>query len=475
MYRLLINLSVLLCAITVSCGFADLRPIGVTLTPNKNESVLREPYTPVILKFDTKMEKYETESVLQVNSDAGSVSGDKFWKGNDLYFVPVQGWTAGIRYTINLAGTIQAADGRDSRIERYVSFYAINKNPPPYLDSHTPSNGSSIGTNNPVFEFFFSRSMDRQTAEAALVIEGIGNKTIEWQDEDRILKIIPDKELSAWSMYKWSIKDSAKSIDGVPLPKTYSGYFTTDHDKTLPKVISAYRVLFSNGGWYPAGINLETGLFPGYGIAVAFNKPMGESVLRSIRFEPSLTGRTEYLSEDSIVYIFTKDPEPETVFTLIVSGDAKDSEGLKIGGDYKLNFTADIPFFNIDSVAVNSGINTDDLTGANNLIQVNLIPGTGQIFLSIHFSLMFGTEEKQNTPQRITLSPFFPKSLRPIALQSVVWISDNRLFMQWEGLTPSDEFPHYYKLVIPGGKGGISPSAGIFMKEDFILFLEAVK
>ncbi|MCL2196191.1 MAG: hypothetical protein FWB77_01105 [Treponema sp.] len=476
MFQLRNNLTVLLCAIIISsCGFIDLRPIGITITPDNNDSILQDLYTPLIIKFDTEMKKHETENILQVNSDIGTVSGDKFWDGNSLYFVPVQGWTAGVRHTLNLVGTIQTTDGRDSRVELFISFYAINKNPPPSLERHFPLNGSSIGTNNPALEFYFSCSMDKQTVESALSAEGIGNKTFEWSDEDKNLKVIPDKPYSPWTIYKWNLKESAKSADGIPLPKNYSGFFTTDIDKTLPRVVNAYPVLFSNGSWYPAGINLDTGLFPGYGIGISFNKPMGESVLRSIRFEPSLTGRTEYLSEDSVVYIFTRDPEPDTIFTLIVSGDTKDSEGLKIGGEYKMNFAADIPFLNVSSISADNGAEIINFTDADNLMQVKAAQGTGQTLLSINFSLMFGDEEKQKTPQRITLSAFFPKSLKPAALQYVGWISNDRLCMQWEGLTPPDDVPHYYKLVIPGGKGGISSNMGVYMKEDFILYLEVLK
>jgi len=480
MFRLLNKLSTLLCAIIfASCGyigyFIDLRPIVITITPDNDDSILQDYYSPIILKFDTEVEKTEAEGILQINSDLGTVNGDKFWVENELFFIPVQGWTAGVRYTLNLAGTIQSIDGRDARIERFVTFYAINKNSPPVLDWHSPSNGSSLGAGNPVLEFCFSHSMDRLTVESALVLEGIGSKTFEWLNEDCLLKVIPDKALSPWTIYKWTLKDSAKSADGVPLPKTYSGYFTTDLDKTLPKVTNVYPVSFLNGCWYPAGINLESGFYRGYGIAVSFNKPMGESALRSLRFEPSLAGRTEYLSEDSVVFILTRDPEPETTFTLIVSGDTKDSEGLKIGSDYKIYFTADIPFLKINSITFNDGSEIEDLTNANNLYRIKAAQGTGQALLSFNFSLMFGNEEKQNTPQKISLSPFFPKSLKPAALQYVVWISGDRLIMQWEGLTPSDDVPHYYKLIIPGGKSGISPDKGIYMKEDIILYLEAVK
>jgi hypothetical protein len=47
--------------------------------------------------------------------------------------------------------------------------------------------------------------------------------------------------------------------------------------------------------------------------------------------------------------------------------------------------------------------------------------------------------------------------------------------MWWEGLTPGSEEPHFYKLTIPGGKGGITMTDGTYMKEDFIVYLEAVK
>jgi len=167
MSRLWNKLPVLLCAIFISCGFIDLRPIGMEIEPDKSDSILPDAYSPVILKFDTEMQKDNTEGIMQITSDIGSVKGDKHWEGNNLYFVPVQGWTAGVRYTLNIFGTIHSADGREMRIDRFISFYAINKNSPPVLENYSPSGGSSIGTKSVVFEFTFSRSMDKHTVESA--------------------------------------------------------------------------------------------------------------------------------------------------------------------------------------------------------------------------------------------------------------------------------------------------------------------
>lgn len=474
MFRLRNNLFFLLCAIFfMSCGFTDLRMIEFSVEPSESGSVLSGHNSPVTVSFNTEMEK-NSENVLQVISDNGVMKGDLLWDGNNLHFIPVPGWTAGIRYTLSLSGTVRSIDGRDLRVAHFVSFYAVNSNDPPALENHYPADGGSTGTGDIVLEYHFSRPMDRISTESALTIEGIGNKTFEWLSEDKILKVIPDKTLSPWVSYRWNLRETAKSSDGVPLVKTYSGYFTTDIDRILPRVTSVFPVLNSGGSWYPTGANIETGLASEQGIAVEFNKPLGDNALRSVRIEPSLTGRTEYLSEKSVVYIFTRDPEPENTYTLIVSADTKDREGLKTGGEYRINFTPDIPFLNILSFSTGVSSNFSNIP-PDMTIPVQIESGTDKISFYIRFSLPFTTEEKQNAAQKIIFTPFFPRTLTPVALQYVSWINDDRIHMEWEGLTKSETgVPHYYKLTIPGGKSGVTNGMGMYLKEDITIFLEAV-
>jgi len=500
MLRFWNNIMLVLCVIlSFSCGFIDLRQIGISAdfsgeilelsndvqpfsffrsAPESNEKnyFLPDMYTPIIIKFDTEMIKNDTEANLQVNSDLGAVRGDKFWKGNNLYFVPVSGWTAGIRYTLSLIGTIRSVDRRDMRVEHFISFYAINKRNLPLLESYSPSDGASINTNNAVVEFHFSESMDRLSVETALTLEGIGNKNFEWLDEDKKLKVNIEKSLSPWLYYRWTLKDSAKSKDGIQLGKTYNGYFITDLDKTFPQVKNVYPVIFADGSWYPTGVDIKTGLQQGQGIAVSFNKTMGENVIRSLRFEPSLAGRTELLSNNSIVYIFSRDLEAETSYTLIVAGDTRDSEGIKIGSDYRISFISDIPFLKINSILFNDGAIIENFDLHNSSIPIKADPATGNFYIILRFSLPFNNEEKKNTPLRISLNPFFPKSLPPVAVEYVDWISNDRLKMSWEGLSPgSGEISNYYTLTIPGGKSGIISDTGVYMKDNITLYLEAVK
>jgi len=476
MLQLQNKLITLLCAVfAVSCGFMDLRPIDINIVPGEMNELLPDQYSPVIIKFGAQMNKNEAEEILHINSDYGNVSGDKHWIGNNLYFVPVSGWTAGIRYSLNLNGVIRSIDGRELRVDKFVPFYAINKNKNPFLESYNPPSGASVGTNDVTMEFYFSETMDRFSVESALVIEGAGTKNFEWFSNDQFLKVTFEKALSPWIIYNWTLKETAKSIDGVPLSKTYSDFFASNLDQILPEVTGVYPVLFSEGRWHPTGMAIETYLNKDEGIAVSFNKKMGENVLRSIRFDPSLSGRTEFLSETSIVYIFSKNPEPETSYTMTISGDTKDSEGLKIGSDYKVNFVPDIPFLKIIS------IRTDNETVINNFCQINepfpinINPASGDFSFSIYFSLPFSFDEKIITAQKISLTPFFPRTISPVALQFVNWVSDDRLYMRWKGLKVGENDTNYYLLKIPGGKGGVSSNVGVFLKEDIEIILEVNK
>ena len=474
MYHLQIKgMAAAIIVLLTSCGFADLRPIEVSISPGKSDTVLSGEYSPVSVSFNTEMVRKEAESLLLVSSDTGMVDGDLSWNSSTLVFVPAAGWAAGTRYTLGLSGLARSVDGRELRLERSISFFAVNRCAPPLVAWHWPADGESVSANGLCLEIRFSQMMNRTAVESALIADGMGDKKYEWSDDDSLLKIIPDKILSPWTVYRWTLKASAKSVEGVPLPKAFSAEFCTDLDRLMPEVSNVYPVIETEGRWVPTGGNLEDDFGPGLGIAVEFNKPMAEAAFRALRFEPSLTGRTEKLSEKSMVFIPARDPEPEIAYTLIVSGDAKDTEGLKIGSDYRRVFTADIPYLRI--MSINTGGIVTDGNGSSVLpVTVSEADG-GLIRFTLYFSLPFSEDAKQKTALSISLIPFFPHSLDPIALRCVSWLSDDRLSMEWERLvagTPGK--PHYYRLKLPGGRGGISNGGGMYFQEDIDLYMEAL-
>jgi hypothetical protein len=379
---------------------------------------------------------------------------------------------------------VYSQDGRELRLDRHIPFYALFRSAAPLLESFSPGDGDSVevkAAGTCAVELRFSRPMNRTSVEDAFTLEGLGDRSFHWDDDDRLLRVMTGKALSPWAVYRWTLGTGARSRDGVPLAKGRSAQFCTDRDRLFLQVLRVFPMIRSGPGWSSAGLDPDDGLEPGQGIGFEFNKAVGGNLSGSVRFDPALSGRMETISETTAVFIPDRDPEPDTVYTLTVSGDLQDAGGLRMGADYTRNFTAALPFLRVLSVAVDNcpPLEPDYSAGTGSMGGPLAAPvdlgGGGAVRLTIRFSVPFTEEAKHEAPYRITLTPFFPGVLEPIALRSLLWLSDDRLRMEWEGLSPGAAGEaHYYRLDIPGGRGGIG-SGGMYLREDNFLFLEAIK
>ena len=483
---------ILLSILLGSCGFVDLRPIGINTVPEGPWAILPEAESHIVISFNTEMEKLSAEKAVQINSPSGAAGGDFRWAGNTLCFIPSAPWMTGIRYSLKLSGTVSAIDGRELLLSRDIPFFAVSRSPLPYIESFYPPDGISVGVSlQKILELNFSSPMDTRSAEEALKFDIPGNKIFNWQDGDRTLIVSSDKPLDPWIVYKWAISEKAANKIGAPLAKEFSGRFITDLNREFIGVVRFVPLLapespgFSPGsmaatwlwgGWVPSGLSMEQGLGSGQGIGVEFSREAdSESLRRAFSFTPSLPGRVEILSPTSAVYIPSKDPEPDVIYSLRISGAVKDTDGLKMGEDYTVVFGTDIPYLKILSVSSPEGGEIIDPV-TDNVFSVPVVSG-GRLRLNLRFSLMFDPENpavREECALKIPLNVFFPASLPPISHRTALWVSPDTLFLEWEGISAgSPDEPHYYKLVIPGGSAGIHNGMGSYIKEDLILFLEA--
>jgi hypothetical protein len=472
-----------------SCAFADLRPIGLEITPGEAGGVLPDYESPVILRFDTEMEEIETQGILSVSSPGEQVEGDLQWKGNALYFTPVGGWNAGSRYVLALSGQVYAADGRDLRLAEYIPFYAVARAPLPRVLSFSPADGASVGVSLETgLSLEFSVPMDRRSTEAGFSLEGVADKEFRWEEDDRLLRIVPDKPLSPWKAYRWSL-GKALSREGAPLVKSASALFVTAADREIPRVTEVFPMIPSDPPdpgegagsaevipWIGTGASLERGLGSGQGIGIRFNKPMDrESLSRAVRIEPTLSGRTEVLTDRLMVFVPDRDPEGETPYTLVVSADTRDRSGLILGTDHTVFFTPDIPLLRITGISLN-GVALP--AGGEEPLKCRITledSFKGVLEIALSFSLPFSREAAVDAALAISLEPWFPGILGPVSLKAAVW-SENTFEMEWDGVEPG-EIPetHHYRLSIPGGKNGITNGRGSTMEEDRIIYIEAAK
>jgi len=447
--------------------FINVEPIGFSVFPCADNTLLPTETAALSVVFDTPMDRLETQKVLSVNYAGGTVNGDMEWRENELLFIPLEPWLPGIRYSLNIAGTIYAADGRSERIFRYVPFYALNKEAAPFCVEFSPANGESVRVNpadGAVVRIVFSQPMSRKTSHA-FSLNGVSNLGFRWSADDTVLEVYPKNPLNPWTVYNWSLSTKAVSSNGVPLGREISGQFITDADRLLPAVKDVYPLIkgapLSGSRWLLIGASMENGLGSGQAIGIEFNKPMDESVLRNIRFDPSLVYRTEMWKDNVAVIIPERDPEPERMYTLSVSAESRDRAGIKMEKDYSLSFTADIPYLKILSLYAGYG---DTEPEQNGVYPVKVTEPEGLVSITLRFSHIL--ENPANTVLNIRLEPFFPGTLKPVALRSV-FISPDSVRLQWENITKSIAGEkHYYRLILTGGKGGISDGRGSYFKED---------
>jgi hypothetical protein len=277
--------------------------------------------------------------------------------------------------------------------------------------------------------------MDSRSTEDALRLDIPGEKIFEWLDDCKTLRISSDKPLNPWVVYRWSISEKALSVDGAPLSKEVSGRFITDLDREFIRVVRVIPLMppdssasFSSpgsevwGSWVPAGLSMEQGPGAGHGIGVEFNKPPEiDSLRRAFSFTPYLSGTVEILSPSSAVFIPSRAPEPETVYSLRISGTLRDREGLKMGEDYTISFKADIPFLKVLAFSTGPEIKGATKTYPESLSHFSVPVNTGKIVqIYIHFSLSFDSATREECAFKISLRPFFPATLPPIRLRTAL-------------------------------------------------------
>jgi hypothetical protein len=452
-------------------AFINIKPIGFSVYPGADNTLLPAETTALRVVFDTPMDRPETQKALSVNYAGGSVNGDIDWLGNELLFVPLEPWLPGLRYSLNISGMIYALDGRTERVYRYIPFYALNREASPFCVEFSPADGESVGVSpadGAFVRIVFSRPMARLSSHA-FSLNGVSNTEFRWSADDTVLEVYPKNPLNPWTVYNWSLSAKAVSSNGVPLGREISGQFVTDADRLLPAVKEAYPLVkgapSSGSRWIMTGAAMENGLGSGQAIGIEFNKPMDESVLRNIRFDPSLVCRTEMWKDNVAVFIPERDPEPERMYTLFVSAESRDTAGLKMEKEFSLSFTADIPYLKI--LSLNTGFE-DMEPEQNGAYPLKITEPEGLVTVSLRFSHIMDTPA--NTVLNIRLEPFFPGTLKPIALRSVQWLDVVRL--QWEGVTKSIAGEkHYYRLTLAGGKGGITDGRGSYLKEDIHFYL----
>ncbi|GMO28883.1 MAG: hypothetical protein Ta2F_04270 [Termitinemataceae bacterium] len=479
--------------IFAGCGFANLHPVIVYTNPSTANEILDSVWTPVIISFDTEMDKLQTEKLAGISSYLGNMECDTHWEGNSLIFVPVAGWTPGVRYVLSGSGTAVSTDNREVPLSIYVPFYALTNGAAPYIVSFDPADSASVGVTKEEggrVHLVFSQPMNKQSVEDNFLSENITKKEFVWNTEFTELTVSSKEKLNAWTVIKWSLSNKACDEFGIPIVKEISAQFTTDIDIKLPKVLSVFPAIKSDSSltgsdayrWIPTGLNIEDGLGALNGICVKFSKPIdNKTVSNCLRFEPSLSGIIDQFCADTIVFIPSTFPQTAVKYRLTVSGDVKDTYGLKLENEYQTNFIADIPYLkiiNIDLVGNNHTVLSEEQISSETTASVSINAADRNLLCIVDFSLPINDlSHKTEFVNSIRFETFFPGGLSPVALINARWLDggiSGKLKFEWSGLEiGTTTSPKIYKLYFPGGTSGLTNGLGSYLKESITIYLEA--
>jgi hypothetical protein len=416
------------------------------------------------------------------------VQGDLRWSDNTLFFKNIENWKPGVRYTLALTGSVSTNDGRELEAKTTLDFFAVTIGDTPFLVSYSPAESAKVGVTTDggaIIKLQFSHDMDRYSVQDNFSVNNFTKKIFSWVNA-RELHITSRDKLKPWSTFNWKIERDAESLQGVPMAKTYSGTFTTDIDTVHPEVINITvmkKSTASSIGYIPIGSLAEKGLDGGQVIGIEFSKDMNaDSMLRSVSFSPEVPGRVEQIGQRQLVYIPERNIEIDKNYKMTISEDTEDMYGLKMQNKFTVNFKSTFQYLNILNVNIWEDVDRTLLIDSKNTknmknygeYRVHSEIGITSLYVDIRFTLPFSDEQKIAATNMIKLEPFFPTKLLPLRLKRATWLtSTDTIHTIWENVKAgSADEPHYYKLTIPGGSGGVSSDGYSILKDNTVFYIE---
>lgn len=461
----------------VACSIVDLRPVTASVEPGRPYEVLPSRDSALSARFSVEPSRPEAERAFLVRGPDGPVEGDFAWDGAGFSWTPIAPWDPGLRYRLTLRGSVPVADGREANPEIDLPFFAVRAGAPPAVLSFWPPDGASIDpaeAGEATLRLEFSEPMERGSVRAALSFQPAIDFELRWDEGDGAAEAVVARRPAPCAYYTWTLGPSARAADGAPLAGSLRGSFSTDSDPSPPRVERCYALVRSGGAWAEAAPGLA-GLAAGLSLGVSFSEPIDQgSVAAAMRLEPGLAGRVEAGGPSLAVFTPERDWPPESSYYLVITTAVKDLSGLRMLEEYRERFEPAVPHLRVLGLSV-GGAATADFGGLG-VVDVSPDPPEGVVSASVRFSAPFDPASKAAAAERVELSAFFPPTLASPALRWACWDTDDTLSLAWEGLSNgSYEIPHYYKIIIRGGLGGVRSSSGSYMSSDAAAFFRAAQ
>ncbi|TVR05589.1 MAG: hypothetical protein EA403_02175 [Spirochaetaceae bacterium] len=422
------------------------------------------------ISFDRAMDHHTVETLFQIDSDRGSVSGTSRWHNQGLWFTPHRPLAAGTRYRMKLHGHVRDARGREHRVGVDLPFFAGSPDHlPPDVTTSDPASGSIIAPTDPI-SLQFSAPMDETVTGRNVSVQPAAEHTLTWQDGGTRLLIMPSSRWNTPSAMTLRVASDAADHDGSAMPRERRFLFFVQGITDRPVVTSVYALPMIDGREPVADaagddVNAPDAVIPVWSaIRIRFSQPMDRTTVeRAWRLEPSIAGGFRWPDADTVVFVPSAPFEPDLTYRVTLSSQASDVDGNRIAGAFEQAFSP-----------TDAGLTLSRLLVSGSPDPITEFPGAGSVALDPsappYFAMLFQFEfshpfrslaEKHAVVHALSMMRLLPGGqASPTAVQ-YGWITDRVLSVSYHGFhPPGSNEQGLFLLRIPGGPSGIQATGG---------------
>lgn len=205
---------------------------------------------------------------------------------------------------------------------------------PPLVLQTSPEQGAEVDLDTPI-EISFDQPMERDSVEAAFLIEPETAGRFAWED-DQTLRFTPNQDYERGQRYEVTLTDTATSAAGVPLNREFEMLFNT------VGFLEVTTVQPEDGAGEIAPDTTVTVLFNRPVVPLSATEDQGR-LPDPLTFVPPVAGQGEWLNTS--IYQFTPDEgfEPATEYTARVAAGLTDLKGGTLEDDFTWTFRTASP------------------------------------------------------------------------------------------------------------------------------------
>jgi hypothetical protein len=452
-----------------ACSFVSLEHLTIDTNPAHDGAVLPAG-DAVSVAFSIEPDRTSAEHAFKLSSAAGTSAGDFTWTGNGFSFSPVPPLKKGYLWTLSVIGAIKAKDGRSFDVSKSVSFFSGSSSGLMTLDSFSPAQGSTVGTDAALI-LDFSRAVDPHLFRSNFILSPSTDYDLAWSADCHSATLSPKPGWRTLSTYAWQVKADLADEAGVPMACPYAGGFVVQAEGTAPALVSVGPALFADGRFSPLSVGLDK---LGYrdAIYLRFDKEVTrESVSAAVKITPAVKGRVLQDGPTNFAFVPEEGFAAGTIYKLCVQSGVADLAGNTMREEYLQWFSPQVVALRVAAIHIAGDAAISDFGDGYCYGFTPQIPDESALVALEFSSPIVDAAQRQRTVVLVSCSSLFPAALSP-ELKSAQWVSDTRLELSYAGFSPSTlSKTYYYKLLLPGGVGGIGDGAGGTMEADVWLVL----